>query len=215
MSRPPLKLGFLASGNGTSARAIVNAIGGGELAAEARLMVSNQRKAAALDWAREAGVPALCIPTQADPAAADARLAAEMQAHGVDLIVLSGYLRQLGPATLAAYGGRILNIHPGPLPEFGGHGMYGRRVHEAVLAAGAAESGVTIHLVDEEYDRGPVVARRAVPVRPGDTPESLEARVTAAEPRFFVETLRSIAEGSLALPPSAQNNPSHISDNLP
>jgi phosphoribosylglycinamide formyltransferase-1 len=195
-----LKLGFLASGNGTSARAIVNAIRAGDLAAEARLMVSNMRKAPALAWAAEAGVPALCIPTQADPAAADAALAGQMAAHGVELIVLSGYLRQLGPATLSRYAGRILNIHPGPLPAFGGHGMYGRRVHEAVLAAGVAQSGVAIHLVDEEYDRGPVIAERAVAVQPGDTPETLEARVTALEPAFFVETLRAIASGAIVLP---------------
>ena len=199
MSLPKLKLGFLASGNGTSARAIINAIKAGELAAEARLMVSNNRGAAALDFAREAGVPALCIPTQADPEGADESLAAELAEHGVELVVLSGYLRKLGPATLARYGGRIINIHPGPLPEFGGHGMYGRRVHEAVIAAGARASGVAIHLVDEEYDRGPILAQRSVPVEPGDTAESLEARVTAVEPLFFVETLRRITEGKLRI----------------
>jgi phosphoribosylglycinamide formyltransferase-1 len=196
----PLKLGFLASGNGSGARAIVAAIGAGELAAQARLLVSNNRSAAALAFAAEAGVPALHIPTQADPDAADARLAQAMVKHGVEVIVLSGYLRQLGPQTLARYAGRILNIHPGPLPAFGGHGMYGRRVHEAVIAAGVAESGVCIHLVDQEYDRGPVIARRSVPVAQGDTPETLEARVTAGEPQFYVETLRRIAEGGIVLP---------------
>jgi phosphoribosylglycinamide formyltransferase-1 len=195
-----LKLGFLASGNGSSARAIVAAIRAGELAAEPRLLVSNNRSAAALAFAAEAGMPALCIATQADPQAADARLAAEMAAHGVELIVLSGYLRQLGPRTLARYAGRILNIHPGPLPQFGGHGMYGRRVHEAVIAAGVGESGICIHLVDEEYDRGPVIARRAAPVLAGDTAETLEARVTALEPEFYVETLQAIARGALVLP---------------
>jgi phosphoribosylglycinamide formyltransferase 1 len=195
-----LKLGFLASGNGSSARAILGAIRSGELAAEARLLVSNNRSAAALSLAAEAGVPALSIATQSDPEAADARLADEMAAHGVEIIVLSGYLRQLGPKTLARYAGRILNIHPGPLPAFGGHGMYGRRVHEAVIAAGVAESGICIHLVDEEYDRGPVIARRSVAVARGDTAETLEARVTALEPQFYVETLRRIAEGALSLP---------------
>jgi phosphoribosylglycinamide formyltransferase 1 len=195
----PLKLGFLASGNGSSASAVVGAIRAGELAAEARLMVSNNRSAPALAFAAEADVPALCIPTQGDPDAADARLAEAMLGHGVDLIVLSGYLRQLGPRTLGQYAGRVLNIHPGPLPAFGGHGMYGRRVHEAVIAAGVAESGICIHLVDEEYDRGPVLARRAVPVEPGDTPETLEARVTGLEPAFFVETLGRIARGEIAL----------------
>ncbi|MDB5463874.1 MAG: purN [Phenylobacterium sp.] len=199
MISPPLKLGFLASGNGSSARAIVAAIRAGELAAEARLLVSNNRSAPALAFAAAADVPALCIPTQGDPDAADARLAEAMASHDVQLIVLSGYLRQLGPQTLGRYAGRVLNIHPGPLPAFGGHGMYGRRVHEAVIAAGAAESGIVIHLVDEEYDRGPVIARRAVPVEPGDTPESLEARVTALEPGFFVESLCRIARGEIVL----------------
>ncbi|HEX4712641.1 formyltransferase family protein [Phenylobacterium sp.] len=199
MTSSPLKLGFLASGNGSSARAIMAAIRAGELAAEARLLVSNNRSAPALAFAAEAGVPALCIPTQGDPAAADARLAEAMLGNGVEVIVLSGYLRQLGPRTLSQYAGRILNIHPGPLPAFGGHGMYGRRVHEAVIAGGATESGICIHLVDEEYDRGPVIARRAVPVEPGGTPESLEARVTALEPGFFVETLGRIARGEIVL----------------
>jgi phosphoribosylglycinamide formyltransferase-1 len=177
----------------------VAAIGAGELEAQARLLVSNNRSAAALAFAAQAGVPALCIATQADPDAADARLADEMAAHGVELIVLSGYLRQLGPKILARYAGKILNIHPGPLPAFGGHGMYGRRVHEAVIEAGVAESGICIHLVDEEYDRGPVLARRSVPVAHGDTAETLEARVTALEPQFYVETLRQIAEGAIIL----------------
>ena len=114
--------------------------------------------------------------------------------------MLSGYLRQLGPVTLARFAGRILNVHPGLLPRFGGHGMYGRRVHEAVLGAGVAESGATIHVVDEEYDHGPVVAARTVPVLAGDTAETLEARVTALEPSFFVETLGRIASGELTLP---------------
>src|SRR6185503_7670572 len=143
-------------------------------------------------FAVEAGVPALVIATQADPAAADARLADEMAAHGVELIVMSGYLRQLGPRTLARYAGRVLNIHPGPLPQFGGHGMYGARVHRAVIAAGAAASAIVIHLVDAEYDQGPEVARLAVPVAPGDTAETLEQRVRALEPDFFVATLRRI-----------------------
>jgi phosphoribosylglycinamide formyltransferase-1 len=195
----PLKLGFLASGNGSSARAIVAAIQSGDLAAEARLLVSNIRTSPALAFAAEQGLPGLHIPTQSDPEAADARLAQAMTDHGVELIVLSGYLRQLGQQTLGRYAGRILNIHPGPLPQFGGHGMYGRRVHEAVIAAGVAESGICIHLVDEEYDRGPVIARRSVPLQPRDTAETLEARVTALEPAFYVETLQRIAGGELKL----------------
>ena len=208
MSSQPLKLGFLASGAGSSARAIVDAIAAGELAAEARLMVSNKRNAAALDWARERGVTTLCIPTISDPAEADAQLTAAMTGRGVEWIVLSGYLRRLGPTMLSRYAGRILNIHPGPLPAFGGEGMYGARVHEAVLASGSSESAIVIHLVDEEYDHGPELARRAVPIVTGDTAKALEERVKALEPAFFVETLRRIANGEL-------EPPGNISDNLP
>lgn len=198
--KPSLKLGFLASRNGSSMRAVVAAIGAGDLAADACLVVSNNRKSAALEFAQAHGIRTLCLPTEKDPEAADLALRDAMTAAGVELIVLSGYLRKLGPATLGRYRNRVLNIHPGRLPEFGGEGMYGRRVHEAVIAAGVPASGVTIHLVDEEYDRGPILARRDLALNPGETADSLEARITALEPLFFVETLRAIAAGDLALP---------------
>ena len=181
-------------------RAVVAAIDAGTLAAEARLMVSNNRKSAALAFAEAKGIANLCLPTEKDPVGADLALRDAMTAAGVELIVLSGYLRKLGPATLARYRNRVLNIHPGRLPEFGGEGMYGRRVHEAVIAAGVPASGATIHLVDEEYDRGPILARRDLALNPGETVDSLEARITALEPLFFVETLQAIAAGDLALP---------------
>lgn len=184
------RIAFLASGAGSSARAIVAAARNGELGVEPVLLVANSRKAAALEWAAEAGLATLCIPTAQDPEQADKALAEALVKSGADLIVLSGYLRRLGPSVLAKFQNRILNVHPGALPEFGGEGMYGRRVHEAVLASGKAETAVVIHLVDEEYDHGPEVARRAVPVEAGDTVETLESRVKAAEPAFFVETLR-------------------------
>lgn len=195
-----LRLGFLASGNGSSAEAIVDAIAAGRLDAEARLVVSNKKSCAAFDWAAAKGVATLAIPTIADPDTADAALAQAMADASVDLIVMSGYLRRLGPRTLARYAGRIINIHPGPLPQFGGEGMYGARVHQAVVAAGLTESAVVIHVVDEEYDHGPEIDRRVVPLQPGDTAEALEARVKAAEPIFFVETLQRLAAGELALP---------------
>lgn len=197
---PPLKLGFAASRNGSSARAIIEAIETGDLDAQARLMVSNNRTAAALAFAQAHDVATDCIPTQADPTAADRRFLQAMRGAGVELIILSGYLRRLGPETLNAYAGRILNIHPGPLPAFGGHGMYGRRVHEAVLAAKAPASGVAVHVVDGDYDTGPVIAQRPVEILPHDTVETLEARVTALEPAFFVETLQRIGRGELVLP---------------
>ena len=195
-----LKLGFLASGNGSSAEAIVDAIAAGRLDAEARLLVSNKRGCAAFDWAATKGVPTLAIPTITDPETADTALADAMAGRGVELIVMSGYLRRLGPRTLARYAGRIVNIHPGPLPQFGGEGMYGARVHQAVVAAGVSESAIVIHVVDEEYDHGPEIDRSTVPLAPGDTAETLEARVKALEPTFFVETLQRLADGTLKLP---------------
>jgi len=195
-----LKLGFLASGNGSSAEAIVDAIAAGRLDAEACLVVSNKKGCAAFEWAAAKGVVALAIPTISDPDAADAALAEAMADAGVELIVMSGYLRRLGPKTLSRYAGRILNIHPGPLPRFGGQGMYGARVHQAVVAAGVAESAIVIHVVDEVYDHGPEVDRRVVPLQSGETAETLEARVKGLEPAFFVETLQRLATGALSLP---------------
>lgn len=199
MIYPPLKLGFLASGNGSSARAICAAIRQGELAAEAQLLVSNRRQSKALEWALLDGLASLHLPTLNDPDAADAALAKAMLDQGVNLIILSGYLRHLGPKTLETFKGRVLNIHPGPLPEFGGEGMYGRRVHEAVIASGVAESAIVIHGVDAVYDRGPEIARKKVAVEVGDTAGTLEDRITALEPAFFVETLKAVTEGRLIM----------------
>jgi phosphoribosylglycinamide formyltransferase-1 len=195
-----LKLGFLASNNGSSLRAILAAIESGSLAAEARLVVSNRREAPALAFAAAHGIATLAIPTVADPDGADAALAAALRDASAELVVLSGYLRKLGPRTLAAYENRILNIHPALLPKYGGQRMYGRRVHEAVAASGDAVSGASVHVVDGDYDHGPLVATLEVPLAPGDDAAAIEAKVTAAEPAFFVEVLRWIASGALVLP---------------
>ena len=123
-----------------------------------------------------------------------------MEAAGVELVVLSGYLRKVGPRVLKRYAERILNIHPAPLPKYGGAGMYGRAVHEAVAAGGESASAVTIHIVDEDYDHGPTLAALAVPLAAGDAADAIEAKVAAAEPDFFVETLKRVAAGTLTLP---------------
>lgn len=200
-----ISLGFLASNNGSSLRAIVAAIEAGTLAARACLVVSNNRASAALAFAREHRIAALCIPTVADPAAADLALAEALAGAGVEWVVLSGYLRKLGPRTLGAFPGRILNIHPSLLPRHGGPGMYGRRVHQAVLAGGDTRTGASVHLVDDLYDHGPVIARAELPVGPNDTAETLERRVTTAEPVLFVETLKRIAAGDPIFPDISDN----------
>ncbi|MFI4934767.1 MAG: phosphoribosylglycinamide formyltransferase [Caulobacterales bacterium] len=195
-----LNLGFLASNNGSSLRAIVAAIEAGTLEATACIVVSNRRDAPALAFADEHGIPAFFIPTRADPESADATLALALETAGAKLVILSGYLRKLGPRTLSAYGRRILNIHPALLPRFGGEGMYGRRVHQAVAAAGVTLTGVTVHLVDDEYDHGQVVAQMELPLTPGDDAAAIERKVTAAEPGFFVTVLQRLAKGELMLP---------------
>lgn len=195
-----IRLAFLASNNGSSLRAIVGAIEAGHLTAAPCLVVSNRKSAPALAFARERGIATTVIPTAADPDAADARLAGALADARAELVILSGYLRKLGPRTLNAFNGRILNIHPALLPRHGGQGMYGRKVHEAVLRAKERVSGATVHLVDEEYDHGATVAQAEVPVLPGDTAERLEARVMAAEPRLFVQTLQRLVAGELRLP---------------
>jgi phosphoribosylglycinamide formyltransferase 1 len=200
LKKQHLKLGFLASNNGSGMRAILDAIAAGELDAEARLVISNRRDAPALAFAAERGVPTCFIPTKTDPEAADAGLTAALQGAGVELVVLSGYLRMLGPLALKAYGGRVLNVHPALLPKFGGPGMYGRRVHEAVAAAGDAVSGATVHIVDAEYDHGPPIASIEVSLAHGDDAAAIEAKVTATEPGLLVDVLKRISRGTLALP---------------
>ena len=158
-------------------------------------MISNNSDASALAFARARCMPALHISakTAGSEDAADAAICAALGHHDCNLVVMSGYVRKLGPRTLAAFDKRILNIHPALLPKYGGHGMYGRRIHEAVIASGETVTGVTIHFVDSEYDRGDIIAQREIPVMPGDRAEDLEKRVASVEPGFFVDILRQLA----------------------
>lgn len=197
-----LTLGLLASHRGSNVQAVVGACRSGRIAARPGVIISNNAGSGVLQFARDVGVPSCCIggPAYADDGVRDAAILDALKTHGVDLVLLLGYMKLLGPRTTAAYRGRILNTHPALLPRHGGRGMYGNRVHEAVLAAGDAETGITLHLVDEEYDHGEIVAQCRVPVKPNDTVESLAARVLEREHEFLVETLQAIAAGSVKLP---------------
>jgi phosphoribosylglycinamide formyltransferase-1 len=183
-------------------RAIVAAIRAGELNAEARLVVSNNADCPAMEFARAEGLPCrhISATTEGGAEASDRVIAEAMQAAGAELLVLSGYMRPVGPETLARYKGRILNIHPSLLPSHGGKGLYGRRVHEAVYAAGDKTSGATIHVVDDRYDTGPIIAQQAVTLEPPGTADDIERKVTAIEPALYVRTLKRISEGDLRLP---------------
>jgi phosphoribosylglycinamide formyltransferase-1 len=165
------------------------------------VLVSNNSDAPVMARARAAGIATyhLSSHTHTDPSLLDDAILDALTRHGAALIVLAGYMKKIGPRTLARYRGRVLNIHPALLPKFGGQGMYGRRVHEEVLAAGDRVTGVTVHLADEEYDRGPILAQREVPVMRGDTVDSLAARVLEAEHALYVDTLARIARGEIRL----------------
>ncbi len=147
-----------------------------------------------MDFAKEAGIAheVINITVCGSESAAQQRILERLAELRVDLIVLSGYMKKLGSDLVARYAGRIFNIHPALLPKYGGKGMYGIHVHEAVIAAGEKETGITIHQVDQNYDEGPVIARLRVPVYAGDTAETLAERVKQQEPSFLVRTLRQM-----------------------
>ena len=192
-----MRLAVFASGGGSNFGAILTAIAEGRLPAEAVLLVADRAGTGAAARAEAAGVPVTVVApvNYPGPEAVTAGLLEALDAHGVDFIALAGYLKRIPTGVVVRYRHRMLNVHPALLPSFGGHGLYGRRVHEAVLEAGAKVSGATVHLVDEEYDTGPIVMQDCVPVLDDDTPESLAARVLAVEHRLFPDALRLFAEG--------------------
>ncbi len=194
-----LKIGFLASHGGSNMQAIIDAIKFGKLTAEACAVISNNSESGALKRAQKEGIPFYHISSKTHPneAELDKAVIAAFDKHGVNLIVLAGYMRKIGPAILERFKGRILNIHPALLPKFGGEGMFGMKVHTAVIKAGEKVSGPTVHLVDEEYDHGKILAHKEVPVLTDDTPETLAERVLKAEHIIFAETLQRIATGEL------------------
>ena len=189
-----IRIGVLASGGGSNLQSIIDRTLDGYLDAEVAVVISNNSTAGALARAARHGLPGLHISEKTEDGVeeADRRITAELLLRGVDLVALAGYMKKIGPELLAEFKGRILNIHPALLPKYGGRGMYGMRVHEAVIAAGDTESGATVHLVDGEYDHGKILAQVHVPVLPEDTPETLQKRVLEQEHRIYPETIRTI-----------------------
>ena len=167
------------------------------LAARIVGVIGSQADAPALVRAEEAGLPVRVLSPKKLGEAYEAELLAELTALGADSLALAGYLRMLPQAVVARFRHRILNTHPALLPAFGGKGMYGHHVHEAVLAYGAKVSGCTVHFVDEEYDTGPAIVQRTVPVLDDDTPDSLAARILPEEHAALVEALSLLASGKL------------------
>ncbi|MFQ5648773.1 MAG: phosphoribosylglycinamide formyltransferase [bacterium] len=191
-----MRIAVLASGRGSNLTALIKAIEQGRLTGKILLVMSNKTEAGALQVARQHGIPSRHLTLEQfdtqetfDNAFLDA-----LAEHQVNMIALAGYLKRISPAVIHRYKNRILNIHPALLPAFGGKGMYGKRVHQAVLDYGCRVTGVTVHLVDEEYDTGPPVLQRCVPVEQGDTVESLAARVLEQEHLIYAEALQLFAE---------------------
>lgn len=200
MKSRKLRLAALASGGGTNLQAIIDACKRGSLNAEVCVVISNNSGSRALQRACAEGIPAYHLSTVTHPHSLDDEICRTLADHQVDLVLLAGYMRLLGPATLARYRNRVLNSHPALLPRFGGKGMYGSNVHQAVLDAGETVTGVTIHYVDEQYDHGATLARCEVPILPGDTLQTLEERVKERERRFWIETLSEFAKSFLKVP---------------
>jgi phosphoribosylglycinamide formyltransferase-1 len=193
------QIAVLASHAGTVLQAIIDGCADGRLAADICLIISNNSRSGAAQRAEKHAIEFrhLSGQTHADPAALDAAILDALIEHSTDIVFLAGYMKKLGPRTLQHYRGRILNTHPALLPRFGGLGMYGSRVHAAVLASGAKVTGVSLHRVEGDYDTGPVLAQCEVPVLPSDDVESLSARVQTRERQFVVETLARVANGEL------------------
>ncbi len=182
-------------------QAVVDACRAGTLAGKPAVLICNNRSAEVVARSKEQGIPSFVLntATHPDPDALDQAMLSALQRHSCDLIVLAGFMKKIGPLVLDAYRGRILNIHPSLLPKYGGRGMFGRAVLEAVLESGDTTTGITIHLVNGEYDGGRMLAQCEVPVLRADTIETLAGRVLEREHSFLVETLRSIADGRMIL----------------
>jgi phosphoribosylglycinamide formyltransferase 1 len=190
-----LRVAVAVSGRGSNLEALLRALGP-DAPARVVLVLSNRADAPALDLAAAHDVPAAVLDDPADPAGWLTRL----DRYRVDLIVLAGYLKLVPAAVIARYRDRMINIHPALLPDHGGKGMYGLRVHESVLARGDRESGATVHLVDEVYDRGAILAQHRVPVLPGDSPAALAARVLDVEHRLLPAVVLAAAAAGRPVP---------------
>jgi len=196
-----MRIGFLSSHGGSNMQAVLDAIQHGKLNAEPCVLISNNSQSLAMERAKRFGIPFFHVSnvTHPDPVDQDTTILEILKKHDVDYVLLLGYMKKLGPKTLYEYRGKILNIHPSKLPKYGGIGMYGINVHKAILENKETETGVTIHLVDEEYDTGRIISQCTVPVFVTDSIESLSVRVLEREHEFLVETLVKIANKEIVL----------------
>lgn len=201
MRTEPLSVAFFVSGEGSTLNAVAQRLEKEAVGVRIALVVCDRPGAPALERARERGLRGVLLPIDpADRAGWARRVSEELEAAGVELVVLAGFLSILPPEFVARWEGRTINLHPSLLPLHGGPGLYGRRVHEAVIASGARESGASVHAVVEEVDRGPVLAQVRLDLRPGETAATLRSRLHPHEVMLLFEVLRRLASGELPLP---------------
>jgi len=196
-----LRLAVFASGSGSNFGAMLKSIDAGKLNAKPTLLIADRPTIGAIDKAEARDIPVAILPPgkfENEDAFAEVLLHTRAN-HGVEFIALAGYLKKIPASVVDAFKHRMLNIHPALLPSFGGKGMYGPRIHEAVLEHGCRVTGVTVHLVDSEYDTGPIVLQEPVAVRQDDSPRSLAARVLQLEHRLYPEALQLFAEGRVEM----------------
>ncbi len=189
-------IGVLASHEGSLLQEILDACSDARLCARVSVVISNNSDSGALRRARDASVHTvhLSSATHPDAGALDRAISDTLEQAGVDLVVLVGYMKRLGPVTLARFKDRMINTHPSLLPKYGGSGFFGRRVHDAVIANGDTESGATVHWVTGDYDSGPIIAQRRVLVAADETPATLEHKVKAVERQLLIDTLRTLVD---------------------
>lgn len=189
-----MRLAVLASHEGSTLQALIDACAAQTLEAQVVLVVSNNSKAGALRRAVAANIDTrhISIKTHGSEAAANQAIADALSDTKADWVLLLGYMKKMGEAILRQFSGRIINTHPALLPDFGGQGFFGRKVHEAVHAAGVNETGATLHIVGQDYDTGPIIAQIRVPVLSGDDIDAIELRVKIAERKLLVDTLSQI-----------------------
>ena len=187
-----MKISFLASHGGTVARAVISAIHRGELAAQVGIIVTNNRDSLIYQWSCENQVPVQHISgaTHPEDAARDRAILCALQGASTNLILLSGYMKKIGPLTLHAFHNRILNVHPSLLPKYGGVGYYGDKVYRAVLASGDTQSGVSVHIVNQDYDEGPIVCQKEIQIAEGETLKSLKRKTQQLESELCIEAIQ-------------------------
>ena len=196
-----LSIAVFASGRGSNFRALADAITKKNLDAKIVVVISNNSDAGALALARSFHIPALHLSQKQFPSqdAFTEAILSVLRSHGVDFIVLAGYMKKIDPTIIRQYRNRIINVHPALLPAFGGQGMYGHYVHEAVIAERVQRSGATVHLVDEEFDRGPIVLQESIPVEKNDTPETLAEKVLTIEHRILPRAVEMFAGEKISI----------------